>query len=173
VSATRDPGAGQPEGEESATGGRPPVVRWLEEGTQLAGTGLVAATPRARRSSRLPLITVGLLALAVAQALVADLLDSTGPVPREFVGAWSTTAIPYADRGFVITSDSLWLRLGPEVSIAYPIAGVRKSRTADAVQYTFLYGDGSALLEMGLRMNPDSTVHLASLPSVRWRKERP
>lgn len=163
--------SGQPHaGAESA--GRPgaPVVRWLDQEPPLPGTG--ARTATSRRIPWLPLIAAGVMMLALVQDRRAG-LDSTGPVPLDFVGAWHTTAAAYQDRGFTITSDSLWLRLGPEVSIAYPLIGVRERRSPDGVVHTFVYGNSPSVLEMDLQMNPDSTIHLANTPSVLWRKATP
>jgi hypothetical protein len=157
-------GGGETPGRQGA-----PVVRWLDQGPSLPGT---RSRPTPTRLPWLPLIAIVLLLLTLWNSRLAPLED-VGPVPAEFLGSWRTTAASYADRGFVIASDSLWLHLGPDVSIAYPITGVREQRQGDAVLFTFLYGEDASVLEMSLRMELDTTVYLPSLPSVRWAKEQP
>jgi hypothetical protein len=165
-----DARAGHRGGGESAGRQGAPVVRWLDQEPSLPGTGRRATPPRL---PWLPLIAIVLLLLTLGNSRLAPLLDDVGPVRPEFLGSWRTTAASYADRGFVISSDSLWLRLGPDVSIAYPVIGVREQRQGDAVLFTFLYGEDPSVLEMSLRMELDTTVYLAGLPSVRWAKEQP
>ncbi len=124
-----------------------------------------------RRSRTLIFAAVSLLMAAAFQAPLLRLLTRDGPVPDEFLGAWETSSPRYAQRGFAITGDSLQLHLGARGLASYPITGVRTKRTADATLYVLHYKDGSSPLELGLRMDSDSTLRLANLPSVLWRKE--
>jgi hypothetical protein len=114
---------------------------------------------------------VGVLLLAIVRAPLGTPATPHEPVPEEFLGTWATTFARYADRGFVITSDTLWLRLGEGGSVAYPIEGVERNRNADSSLFTFNYRDGASSLQLRLRMNRDTTVHLANLPTVDWKKE--
>lgn len=124
-----------------------------------------------RRPRALIATAVTLLMVAAFHAPLIRLLMRNGPVPGEFLGVWRTTSPRYAERGFTITSDSLLLYLGPRGLASYPITGVRTKRTADSLLYTVHYLDGTSTLELGLRMDTDSTVRVANLPAVLWRKE--
>jgi hypothetical protein len=123
--------------------------------------------------SRLLIIiaALGLVVLGLAQSPLLRLHPRDVPVPEEFLGSWATTSPRYLDRGFLITRDSLWLRLGPGESTAYPILGVRSSGPAVLKSYLFRYRDSSSTLELALRMHQDTTIHIANLPSVLWKKE--
>jgi hypothetical protein len=131
------------------------------------------ATGKAGSKRRKALVLAALLLLtgAAFQAPLTGLLTRDGPVPDEFLGNWETVSRRYADRGFAITSDTLRIRLGPSGIASYPITGFRATRTADSVLYTIHYQDGSALMELGLRVEADSTLRLAHLPGVFWQKE--
>lgn len=125
---------------------------------------------RADRSRKLVLTAVLLLTLAAFQAPIVRAISRDRPVPDDFIGTWETTSRRYADRGFTITSDTLRLRLGLRRVAVYPISGVRITETGDSVVYAVRYKDGTATLEMDLRMDIDSTLRLANLPGVFWRK---
>jgi hypothetical protein len=128
--------------------------------------------PPARRRSLLPVIAAAaVLLFALVRAPLWRSWSQHGSVPEQFLGSWATTAAPYADRGFVISRDSLWLRLGHGQSAAYPIVGVRRRWSVDSALYTLHYRDGASSLELGLRMERDTTVHIANLPTVVWKKE--
>jgi hypothetical protein len=129
------------------------------------------APATARRRSRLLIpVAVGLLAIAVLQRPLLRLISSDLPVPEELLGNWITDSPRYADRGFVITRDSLRLQLGPQLSATYPITRVRRAGTADSTRYTISYRQGDTEVEMGLSVDPDVGLRVANLPSVTWRR---
>jgi hypothetical protein len=140
-----------------------------EEGAGQATAAKKQTGPR--RSWLLLIALVGVLLLVIVRTPLGSPDPTYEPVPEAFLGTWTSAAERYADRGFVITSDTLWLRLGEEQSIAYPILGVNRNRNADSSLFTFHYRDGASSLQLGLRMSRDSTVHLANLPTVDWKKE--
>ena len=96
-----------------------------------------------------------------------------GTVPEVFHGTWATRAERYADRGFVITRDSLQLLTGPGRGLTYPIVGVSTQAPTDPTLFTFHYRDGGLDMTLRLNLEPDSTIHLMNLPLVAWTKHRP
>lgn len=126
--------------------------------------------PAKRRPYMLTIVAVVVLATAAFQGPLMRALFQDTAVPDEFLGRWETTAPRYADRGFTLTRDTLLLRLGSHGRASYPVSGVRVTESGDSVLYTVHYKDGSATLEMGLRMEADSTLRLANLPGVFWKK---
>jgi hypothetical protein len=134
-----------------------------------AATPVVSARA-AHRSRFLIPAAVALLAIAVLQRPLLHLLSPDVPVPEGLLGSWITDAPRYADRGFVITSDSLRLQLGPQLSATYPITRVRRAGTADSARYTISYRQGDTEVEMGLSVDPELGLRVANLPSVTWRR---
>jgi hypothetical protein len=130
-----------------------------------------------KRPSHRPL----LLAMAAVLALLLVLAREhdwrpwmeQGTVPEVFYGTWGTSSARYADRGFVITRDSVLLVTGPGRGFAYPIVGVSRPTGADTTLFTLRYRDDGQDLTLLLRLEPDSTIHLASLPMVVWTKKSP
>jgi hypothetical protein len=176
MSAGQDSTRPQPSGHQPAARPAEPVVKWLRDGGLAAPNwprGLSQSRPvplfRRHRSWLLLLAAVA-LGLALGQGSLHRLLLQVGPVPEQFLGSWSTNSHRYADRGFVISRDSLRLRLGAGASAVYPVEGVRQTQAVNGVTYTFLYRDGLSLLELSLQMNPHATVHIANLPSVDWKR---
>lgn len=130
----------------------------------------VAPAATGRRSRFLIPVAAGLLAIAVLQRPLLRLLSSDVPVPEGLLGSWTTDSPRYADRGFFITSDSLRLQLGPQLSATYPITRVRRSGPADSAGYTITYRQGDTEVEMGLRVDPEAGLRIANLPAVAWRR---
>ncbi|HEX7337286.1 MAG TPA: hypothetical protein VF252_08765 [Gemmatimonadales bacterium] len=125
---------------------------------------------RPRRPSLLALAAVGALLLVLAREHGWWPWSVEGTVPQVFHGTWATSAERYADRGFVITGDSLQLLTGPGRGLTYPIVGVRTDAERDATLYTLYYRDGGLDMSMRLHLEPDTTIHLVSLPLVAWTK---
>ena len=125
------------------------------------------------RSSRLLIAALLVLLSALGWGPAWSWWSAHGSTPGELVGTWTTTSARFADRGFVVTTDSLRLFLGPERSSTYQIAGVGKRSRPGWTLYTFHYRDGGSPLELKLWMGTDSTVHIANLPGVVWKKVSP
>jgi hypothetical protein len=123
-----------------------------------------------RRSSSLLLVAVLVLLIAVARDPLWSWWSHYGPVPHELLGGWSTRSPRFAERGFVVTPDTLRLQLGAGKTVAYPIVGVRRGNPDERL-FTFRYRDGDQDLQMGVRMESDSTIHLVNVPDVSWGKE--
>jgi hypothetical protein len=121
------------------------------------------------------------LAIAAAVALLLVLAREHdwrpwmehGAVPEVFHGTWATSSERYADRGFVITSDSLKLITGPGRGFTYPILGVTGHAGRDPTLFTVYYRDGGLDMTLGLYLEPDTTIHLVNLPLVAWTKQSP
>jgi hypothetical protein len=151
------------------------VLRLPPKSTGPAGEHEVV--PKGARSPRRPmklvLAALGLLALAAGHEPLLRLLTHDRRVPDAFYGRWETRAEKYAGRGFIMSGDSLRLEQGAGRMAVYPIDGVLRNAVADTVWYTVRYRDGASLLEMGLRLETDSTLRLANLPSVLWSRVEP
>lgn len=134
-----------------------------------------AAKPKSRPQRSLLLAIAALVALLLVLAREQGWRPwwERGSVPEVFYGAWATSAERYADRGFVITRDSLQLLIGPGRGFTYPILGISGNPRRDATQFTVRYRDGGQDLTLRLHLEPDTTIHLASLPMVAWTKQRP
>ena len=190
ASDERDPTRGKPESparQQPAGAGNPPVPRvegqlvhsreFVEFLAELGPLMRSSAEPphedrRKRRSFRLGLAAVLVLLLALARDPLWSWWSAYGPVPEELLGGWSTDSPRFADRGFVVTPDSLRLQLGADDTVGYSIVGVRRGGKADERFFTLRYYDGDQSLQMALRMERDSTVSLVNLPNVSWRKKR-
>lgn len=137
------------------------------------GSASDQALKRERRPRRpLLLAMAAVVALLLVLAREHDWWPWTveGTVPQVFHGTWATSAERYADRGFVITGDSLQLLTGPGRGLTYPIVGVRRDPERDATLFTFHYRDGGLDMSLRLHLEPDTTIHLVSLPLVAWTK---
>jgi hypothetical protein len=129
--------------------------------------------PQLSRAAKLVIAAVLILALAVGKDRLLSWWLNYGPIPEELVGAWETRSDRFEGRGFVITMDSLQLRLGGGESVTYPIVGMRRGRGADRNLFTLDYRDEAAVdLELALYMKSDSVIHIANLPGIVWTKER-
>jgi hypothetical protein len=129
--------------------------------------------PVLSRAAKLVIVALLVLALAVGKDRLWAWWLNYGPIPEELVGTWVTSSERFEKRGFVITPDSLQLRLGEGRTVTYPIVGMRRGRGADRNLFTFDYRDESNLdLELGLYVKSDSMVHIANLPEIPWTKER-
>jgi len=127
---------------------------------------------RSRRPVLLGFTAVVTLLLLLAREQGWGLGVKQDTVPRVFYGSWATTAERYADRGFTITGDSLRLLTGRGRGVTYPIVGVRREKS-DSTRFTFHYRDGDLSMTLRLHLEPDTIIHLASLPRVAWtRKSR-
>jgi hypothetical protein len=124
-----------------------------------------------RRARLLMTAAVGLLALVAFQGPLRHLLAREARVPAAWFGTWRTDAPRYADRAFVISEDTIRLQLGPGVLQSFPILGGRWAGEAGARNFIIQYQDASGPLELALHENPDSSLSLASLPTVSWRRE--
>ena len=127
---------------------------------------------RKRRSYRLGFAAVLVLLMVAARDPLWSWWSAYGSVPEELLGGWSTDSPRFADRGFVVTPDSLRLQLGADDTVTYSIVGVRRGGKADESLFTLRYYDGDQNLQMALKMDGDSTVSLVNLPHVSWRKKR-
>ncbi len=124
------------------------------------------------RRAKLVLAAVLMLTLAMVKGTVWAWWSNYGPIPNELLGAWQTSSERFGDRGFVITGDSLHLRLGGGQSVRYKIEGMRRGRGLERNLFTVEYRDQSNLeLQLGLYLKSDSVVYIANLPDVVWRKE--
>lgn len=123
-----------------------------------------------RRSSRLVIAALLVLLSGLGWRPVSSWWSAYGSIPDELLGTWTTSSARFADRGFVITKDSLRLLLGPGRSSAYRIVGVRRRPSPDSALYTFHYREDESSLELGLWMRRDTTVHFENLPAVVWKK---
>lgn len=124
-----------------------------------------------RRARLLTTAALGLLALVALQGPLRHLLARETRVPAAWFGTWHTDAPRYADRAFVITEDTVRLQLGPGVTQSFPILGGRWAGEVGARNFIIKYQDASGILELALHENPDSSLSLASLPTVSWRRE--
>jgi hypothetical protein len=166
----------QQSGDDRSAASQRELIAALDEVTRLLpAEGAAQAQPAGNaagsRQWLLLAALLGTLVLAIVHSPLGAPAPTHEPVPQQFLGTWTTTSVRYADRGFVITSDTLRLRLGEGESIAYPIVGVERNRKADSSLFTFHYRDGASSLQLGLRMNRDTSLHLANLPTVDWKKE--
>jgi hypothetical protein len=134
-----------------------------------------SAKPKSRSHRPLLLAMAAVLTLLLVLAREHDWRPWTeqGPVPAVFHGTWGTSSERYADRGFVITSDSLRLVTGPGRGFIYPIVGVIRPTGPDTTLFTLRYRDGGMDLTLQLYLEPDTTIHLVSLPMVAWTKQSP
>lgn len=124
------------------------------------------------RPVKLVIAAVLILTMALAKGTLWSWWSNYGPIPNELVGGWRTDSRPFEDRGFVITKDSLHLRLGGGQGVAYPIVGMRRGRGDDRNLFTFDYRDKLNLdLQLGLYLKSDSVVYIANLPDIVWTKE--
>lgn len=129
-------------------------------------------TPRSpARQSRLLLAAMAVAILGVAWALLSRWKPGEQAVPDALLGTWTTSSTRYADRGFVITADSLYLRIGSGQTVGYPIEGVRTGRGDHSAVMTLHYREGGEILEMGLKRGPQEGVSLVNLPEVIWVRE--
>ena len=60
-------------------------------------------------------------------------------IARELFGSWQTDAPEYAERGFVLTADSITLHQGGGIRVRYPIEGIRRDERNGYVDYTVTY----------------------------------
>jgi hypothetical protein len=152
-----------------------PVLRLPPKSTPVAGDHEVVAkgVGSTHRPVKLVVAALALLAAAAGRESITRLLTRDLPVPEAFYGTWETGAEKYAGRGFTMSADTLRLEQGAGRVASYPIAGVRRNAAADTVWYTVRYRDGASLLEMGLRLETDSTLRLVNLPSVLWSRAAP
>jgi hypothetical protein len=128
--------------------------------------------PVLSRTAKLVMAAILVLMLALGKDRLWSWWLNYVPAPTELVGSWVTSSGRFEDRGFVITTDSLQLRLGSGESVTYPIVGTRRGRGADRNLFTFDYRDESDLnLQLGLYMVSDSVVQIANLPDIVWSKE--
>jgi hypothetical protein len=125
------------------------------------------------RSSRLLIAALLVLLSALTWRPVWSWWSAQGSTPGELLGTWTTSSARFADRGFVITTDSLRLFRGPGRSSTYRIAGVGEKSRPGWTLYTFHYREGGSPLELKLWMGTDSTVQIANLPGVVWKKVSP
>jgi hypothetical protein len=131
----------------------------------------VERKPVLGRSAKLVIAAVLALMLALGKGTIWSWWSGYGPLPYELEGSWGTSSDRFQDRGFVITRDSLQLRLGAGQSATYPIAGVRRGRGVDRNLFTLHYRDGNLELQLGLWMKRDSIVYIPNLPGIAWTKE--
>lgn len=131
----------------------------------------VKRKPVFSRPAKLVIAAVLILMLALGKEVLWSWWSNYVTMPNELVGVWSTSAGRFADRGFVITRDSLQLRLGEGQSVMHPIMGVRRGRGANRDLFTFDYRDGDLDLQIGLHMKADSIVHIENVPGIVWTKE--
>jgi hypothetical protein len=122
------------------------------------------------RQSRLLVAALAVVILGAAWVLLSRWNPGEQAVPEAVLGTWTTSSTRYADRGFVITADSLYLRVGGGQTVAHPLDGARRGRGADSALVTLHYRAGGEILEMGLRLGPEH-VTLANLPEVTWKRE--
>jgi hypothetical protein len=130
-------------------------------------------TSRSHRSLLLAMAAVVTLLLVLAREYDWRPWTEQGTVPEVFYGSWGTSSERYADRGFVITRDSLHLVTGVGRGLAYPIVGVNRPAGPDATLFTLRYRDGGLDLTLQFHLEPDTTIHLVSLPMVAWTKQSP
>jgi hypothetical protein len=142
----------------------------LDQEMRLSAEG-VKRKPVLSRSVKLVIAAVLALMLAVGKDTLWSWWSDTGAVPNQLIGAWSTSSDRFQDRGFVIMSDSLQLRLGEGQTATFPISGVRRGRGVDQNLFTFHYRDGNWDLQLGLWMKRDSIAYIANLPGIVWTKE--
>ncbi len=131
----------------------------------------VERKPVLSRSAKLVIAAVLALMLALGKGTLWSRWSDYGATPNDLLGAWRTSSDRFQDRGFVIMSDSLQLRLGEGQSATYPIAGVRRGRGVDRNLFTLHYRDGSLDLQLGLWMKRDTIVYIVNLPGIAWTKE--
>jgi hypothetical protein len=148
-----------------------PLMQLPPRGKGRKGVGPSALGPKSPPRRGILVAAVLLLAAVMLQAPLLLMLNHEEAVREEVLGAWRTRDPRYAERGFVITRDSLCLIQGAATSSSYPVTGMRSTRAADSVVYIIHYRDGGLPLELGLHVAPDSTVLVANLPGVVWRKE--
>jgi hypothetical protein len=128
---------------------------------------------RPGRPVLLATLAVAALLLVAAREREWGLWREPSPVPQVIYGTWATRAEPYANRGFVISSDSLRLLTGVGRGVTYPIVGVTENLERNATLLTLHYLDGGLDMTLRLYLEPDTTIHLVSLPTVAWTKQSP
>jgi hypothetical protein len=92
-------------------------------------------------------------------------------VPDELIGAWGTTTAQYADRGFRLTPDSLYLITGPGGHEAYRVKAVARRDERDRRRYDVTYANDIRKFDLRLYYHPaEGVVRLASRNQMVWTR---
>ncbi len=93
-------------------------------------------------------------------------------VPAELLGAWTTDAPRYADRGFTITPTTLMLQQGNGAEAVYPIRTLRTRASVAGIRYDIEYGDRDVPGTFSLESGNDATLRFANQKELEWYRKR-
>jgi hypothetical protein len=111
--------------------------------------------------------TFAILVSAVAVSACAP------DVPIDIVGHWTTADPTYADRGFRIAEDSVFLEVGPGAVEGYRVRSVRRTEQPGRTQFDIRYENRYRTYDMRIYYHPSDGVRLASRPSILWSRATP
>lgn len=137
----------------------------------------VIPTPQARKKSRHRwLVPTAILGSIAALALVVPevIPKRNDPLPPTLVGRWHTQSPKYADRGFEVRENALYMQRGARATdiAMLPIQRVRVTR-GNGTAVVIDYQEDGVTQSLGLTMRGSGGamfVELHNQPDVKWRK---
>ena len=129
--------------------------------------------PAPARSRRWLLISCGILAILCGWLYLPSLRRPLEEMPATLLGAWTTTAPDYADRGFWIGKRKVAFRVGPNPAdvIVYPVARITvRRRSGDTTTYDIEYAADGGTNQWSFEYfgSPHPTIVFIHQPEMSW-----
>ena len=117
-------------------------------------------------------------ALLVMAILVSTLgcraAQEPAAVPAEFHGRWTTRDARYADRAFELTTDTITLVQGGEVTTPLPVQKFERAQEGGAIAYVLTYrnlAEGTTdTLRFYYEPRDGGVIRLKSQRNIEWKK---
>ena len=115
-------------------------------------------------------VTVGLVAVLVLRGLwEGDTSILPGP-PVGILGTWVTDDPRYADRAFIISSETFELQLGDGLTSLGEIQTIRGVPMDEGWEYEINYASADGDQLFNFVVHPDGELRLRNPPDVVWRR---